>query len=144
MKMETIITVSGKSGLFEILNKSKSHIIAQSLVDGKKLTIPITKQLSSLSEISIYTEDEEIMLYDFILKIGDYLTENTDTHFDQLASNDEKLNFFVLVMPELDTTRFYPSHAKKVYEWYTILKQHDALDDIKTFQDKVHSELAKA
>lgn len=144
MKMETIITVSGKPGLFEILNKSKSHIIAQSLTDKKKLTIPITKQLSSLSEISIYTEDEEVMLYDFMLNIDTYLTDNAENNFDQLKTNDEKQAFFSLVVPELDTTRFYPSHAKKVYEWFIILKAQNCMDDIKSFQEKVHEELSKA
>ena len=46
------------------------------------------------------------------------------------AKADQKVlvNFFAEVVPGYDSERFYPSHMKKVVQWYNILKEYASLD----------------
>ena len=62
MELKDIISISGKSGLYSIVGKSKNNVIVESLSDKKRFPIFNTNKISALSDISIYTYDEEVLL----------------------------------------------------------------------------------
>ena len=59
MKLDKIIAIGGKPGLFKLLTQTKSGFVAESLTDGKRLTVNLRNQVSVLSEISVFTLEEE-------------------------------------------------------------------------------------
>ena len=64
MDLKDIISISGKSGLFSTVGKSKNNVIVESIIDKKRFPIFNTNKISALSDISIYTYDEEVLLSD--------------------------------------------------------------------------------
>ena len=62
MDLKDIISVSGKSGLFSTVGKSKNNVIVESIIDKKRFPIFNTNRISALSDISIYTYEEEMLL----------------------------------------------------------------------------------
>ncbi len=62
VELEKILSVSGKPGIFKLVAGGKSVIIAESLVDGKRLPIHPSQRVSSLSDISIFTIEEDVPL----------------------------------------------------------------------------------
>jgi hypothetical protein len=79
-----------------------------------------------LSDISIYTDEEEVKLQDVFEKMHAYLGENDAPS----AKSDAKVlkGLFEEALPTYDRDRFYVSHMKKVVEWYNILKNNASLD----------------
>jgi len=58
MDLKDIISISGKSGLFSTVGKSKNNVIVESIIDKKRFPIFNSNKISALSDISIYTYDE--------------------------------------------------------------------------------------
>lgn len=119
MDLTGIISVSGKSGLFKTLSQTKSHIIVESLVDGKRMPVHATQKVSSLEDISIYTMDEDKPLtevFELLLK-----KENGKKSIDHKESDDTLKKHFITVLENYDQDRVYTSDIKKFYQWYNIL-----------------------
>lgn len=81
--------------------------------------------MTSLADISIYTEDDEVSLRTVLENMRDTLGGESVSH---KAKPEELKALFEKVLPDYDKDRFYVSHMRKVVEWYNILKDHLSLD----------------
>lgn len=119
MSVEKVLAISGKPGLYELKLQTRAGFIAQSLVDGKKVTVGLKSNVSLLSEISIYTNTGEVKLFEVFARIAE--KQNNEQAISHKASNDELEAFFTEVLPDYDKDRVYHSDIKKVLNWYNIL-----------------------
>lgn len=121
MSVEKVLAISGKPGLYELKIQTRSGFIAESLIDGKKMTVGLRSNVSLLSEISIYTETGEVKLFEVFARIAK--KENNGAALDHKASNPELVAYFGEVIPDFDKDRVYASDIKKVLNWYNILQK---------------------
>ena len=119
MSLDKVISVAGKPGLFQILTQTRTGVLAQSLIDGKKITVSARENVSLLSEIAIYTLTEEMPLGNVFQKIHDHLSGGQA--LSHKPSKDELEAFFFEVLPDYDEDRVYASDIKKVVQWYNLL-----------------------
>lgn len=119
MDLDKVLSISGKPGLYEIKTQTRTGILAESLTDGKKLTVSARQNVSLLSEIAIYTLREEVPLREVFQKISE--KENGGPTISHKSSKDELEEFFFSILPEYDEDRVYPSDIKKVVQWYNLL-----------------------
>ena len=118
MKDTRIISVAGKPGLYKLLTSTKGGVIAESLTDKKRTMVPFTA-ISALDEIAIYTYNEEIPLWKVFQKMAE--KNNFEKSLSHKSSSKELNDFFREILPEFDEDRVYPSHIKKIVQWYNIL-----------------------
>ena len=111
--LKGILSISGQPGLFKLVAETKNSIIVESLVNGKRMPAYSTSKISTLSDISIFTESGEILLTDLFLKI-----KESGKSVPTKASANEIKAFFEEVLPEYDKDRVYISDMKKVIQWY--------------------------
>jgi hypothetical protein len=120
MQLSKIISISGKPGLFEVLKKTKTGIIAKSIVDNKKIVTNLVDQISVLSEIKVYGLKGEVPLIDVFKMI--YNFENGFISRIKPKSEAVELeSYFFDVFNEYDEQRVYPSDIKKIIQWYNLL-----------------------
>ena len=62
MEFKDILAISGMPGLYKYVAQSTKGIIVESLVDGHRMNASATSRVSALSEISMFTEGEDIAL----------------------------------------------------------------------------------
>ena len=125
MELKDIISISGKSGLFSIVGKSKNNVIVESLSEKKRFPIFNTNKISALSDISIYTYDEEVLLSDIYKKIYE---ENKGDKTISHNENIDKLKIeFEKLVPNYDKEQVYTSDIKKLFQWYNILHETENL-----------------
>lgn len=125
MELKDFISVAGKSGLHTIVGKSKNNVIVESLKDKKRFPIFNKNKISGLSDISIYTYDEEILLSELFDRIQKkYKKEAAISH---LESAEELKKVFEELVPNYDQEQVYNSDIKKVFQWYNILHDTDNL-----------------
>ena len=127
MSLDKILAIGGKPGLYRLVTQTRSGFVAQSLLDGKKISVGIGRNVSVLSEIAIYTLEEELPLRAVFEKIQQ--KENggkttVDHKADKLALEE----YFFEVLPDYDEDRVYPSDIKKVIQWYNTLLDNDITD----------------
>ena len=121
-----ILAISGQSGLYLYVSQARNGAIVESLVDKKRSSVSATSKITSLADISIYTDEEEVKLQQVFLNIKDVLGE-ADAPTSK-ASADELKSLFEKALPDYDRDRFYVSHMKKVVDWYNFLKKYASLD----------------
>lgn len=126
MEFDKILSISGKPGLYELKSQTRTGVVAQSLVDGKKIQVNLRNNISLLSEISIYTYEDEISLKAVFQRIFE-ATEGKKS-IDHKSSKTDLENYFREILPEYDEDRVYQSHIKKVIQWYNILIDNDFTD----------------
>lgn len=120
MNVEKILAISGKPGLFELKVQTRSGFVAESMIDGKKITVGMKSNVSLLSEISMYTYSEEKPLVEILRAIA--VKENEGAAISHKEDNTKLITYFKEILPDYDEERVYPSDIKKVLNWYNILQ----------------------
>ena len=120
MNVEKILAISGKPGLYELKVQTRSGFVAESLLDGKRITVGLRSNVSLLSEISMYTYSEEKPLADVLRLIA--IKENEGETISHKEDNATLIAYFKEVLPDYDADRVYVSDIKKVLNWYAILQ----------------------
>ncbi len=120
MNLEKILSISGKPGLFALKVQTRTGFLVESLVDGKKLSVNLKVNVSLLSEISIYTINEEKPLTEVMRNIA--IKENEGPAISHKEDNATLVAYFLEILPEYDAERVYPSDIKKVLSWYNLLQ----------------------
>ena len=121
-----ILSVSGSRGLYRYLAQARNGAIAESLADGRRTCFDVKSRITTLADISIYTEDGELKLQEVFGKLHETLGDKDAP--TSKASADELKALFAQAVPDYDADRFYVSHMKKVVDWYNELKNHASLD----------------
>ncbi len=127
MSLDSILSISEKPGLFKLITKTKNGFIAESLIDGKRLSVNLRSNVSLLSEIAIYTLAEDVPLREVLKKIKTKEKGNKTS----ISNKDSKKNleeYFFSILQDYDEDRVYPSDIKKVIRWYNILQENNMLD----------------
>lgn len=125
MDLRTVLSVSGKPGLFKLIAHQKNGVVVESLLDGKRTAISANANVSSLGDIAIYTYEEEVPLRD-VFKAMAEVTEGKEA-LSHKSSKDQLEDFFGEVLPKFDQERVYASDIKKVVQWFNILVKNDLL-----------------
>jgi len=127
MALDKILSIEGKPGLFKLLTQTRTGFVAESLMDGKRLSVGITHKVSLLSEIAVFTLEEELPLADVFMKIIE--KENGGkTSIGHKESAIKLEEYFFEVLPNYDEDRVYASDIKKVIKWYNLLVENGITD----------------
>lgn len=132
--LKGILAISGQSGLFKMVTEAKNNIVVESLESGKRIPVYSSSRVSSLEDIAIYTETEDMPLRDVFKKIHDM--ENGGAALSHKAQAREMKEYFEKVLPDYDKDRVYVSDIKKVLLWYNQLHEKQMLDFSETEENQ--------
>lgn len=124
--LSKILSVSGYPGLYRFVAQSRTGAIAESLSTGTRVNFPANGKITTLEDISIYTDEGETKLRKVLESLKNTLGDNP-----ALSAKDSEnaiKALFEKALPGYDRDRFYLSHMKKVVTWYNELKNHACLD----------------
>ena len=119
MELKDILAISGQPGLFRFIAQSRNGFIVESLIDGKRMNASASSRISALTEISMFTEGEDIPLAEVFTKMYAY-TEGKQG--PAAKEGDARLKeFFGVVIPDYDRERVHASDIKKAVAWFNLL-----------------------
>lgn len=118
--LKTILSISGKSGLFRLLSQTKNSLIVESLSDAKRMPVYASDRVVSLADISIFTEEGDMPLSEVLEKIKE---AHNAQEIDSTSFKEKQnyLTFFEELLPQFDKQRVYPTDIKKIITWYNLL-----------------------
>ena len=125
MKISDVLAISGKPGLFKILASSSKNLVVESMIDGKRSSIPGSLRVSSLSDITMYTLEEDVPLRDILKTMFD--KNNGKPVLSHNSAPQEVKDFIDTVVNDLDHGRVYASDLRKLVQWYNLLISQKAL-----------------
>ena len=125
MNLKDILAISGEQGLFRFIAQGKNSIIVEHLETKKRSSAFGSAKVSSLEDIAIFTENEDMPLS----KVFDLIWEkaNGGEAIDPKSSNDSLKAWFGEVLPEYDKDKVYTSDIRKVALWYNSLHRLNML-----------------
>jgi hypothetical protein len=121
MEYNKLISVTGFSGLFELVSSKNDGAIVKSLDDNTtKFVSNRQHQFSHLESIEIYTNDENVNLTE-VFKAMDASSTTLPSEKDNKAVR----SYFEEVYPAMDFERVYNSDMKKMVRWFSVIKKHN-------------------
>ncbi len=142
MVLKDIMAISGEPGLFKFIAQGKNAIIVEHLETKRRSSAFGSAKVSSLEEISVFTEKEDMPL----AKVFDLIFEKEKGGpAIDYKSDPEKLKAYMLeVLPEYDKEKVYISDIKKLVQWYNILHTLNLLVKEESEKPAEASETGKA
>ncbi|MCB9170017.1 MAG: DUF5606 domain-containing protein [Flavobacteriales bacterium] len=126
MDLSKIISVAGKPGLYRVVAQGRQAIIAESLIDGKRLPVHASLRVSSLDEISMFTKDEDVPLKDVLERL--YAKHGDKSTVDPKGEEEALWKALGEVLPDMDRERIYASDLRKLFTWYELLVRSGDLE----------------
>ena len=126
MDLKEILSIAGRPGLYKTITQAKNGVIVESLSEGKRFTAFSHERISSLEEISIFTEEDDMPLVDVFKMMYEKLEGKQA--IDPKSDKEALSKFFDEMIPEYDKERVYTSDIKKVIAWYNALVEKEMLE----------------
>jgi len=148
MNLDKILAISGKPGLYVLKIQTRTGFVAESLLDGKRITVGLRSNVSLLSEISMYTHTAEKPLVEVMRAIA--IKENEGPAISAKEDSANLVAYFTEILPDYDQDRVYASDIKKVINWYGILqakglvsKEEPKVENAESIKEQVVEEVKK-
>ncbi|EFN90367.1 DUF5606 domain-containing protein [Prevotella amnii] len=120
--LQTILSISGKPGLYKLVSRGNNNLIVEVLDETKKRQpIFATDRVTSLADIAIFTESEDMPLGEVLAKVRDKEEGKECSLNWRKASSKELQCYFAEVLPSFDRDRVHNSDIKKLLQWYDLL-----------------------
>lgn len=118
--LKGILSISGRPGLFKLINPGKNMLIVESLQTGRRSPAYAHDKVISLADISIYTIEGDEPLGN-VLEAVKAKADGKPVDVKALGGDAEIRAFFAEVLPEFDNERVYTNDIKKLLSWYNQL-----------------------
>ena len=121
MEYHKIVSVTGLTGLFELLSSKSDGAVVKSLEDNStKFVSTRMHNFSHLESIEVFTSKDNTKLAD----VFNAMITSKEKRPDANADNKGLKAYFEKVYPDLDFERVYASDMKKMVKWLDILEKN--------------------
>jgi Domain of unknown function (DUF5606) len=121
MEYNKLASVTGKSGLFELLSSKADGAVVRSLEDNTTQFVSSRiHSFSHLESIEVFTVKDNVNLSEVFLAMKAGTEKLPD-------ANDAKAvkAYFGKVYPDMDFSRVYASDTKKMIKWFEVLVKNN-------------------
>jgi len=125
MVLKDILSISGEPGLFKFIAQGKNAIIVEHIETGRRNSAFSSAKVSSLEDISVFTEGEDLPLGKVLDKI--FEKESGGPAIDSKADAEKLREYFTEVIPDYSREKVYLSDIKKIILWYNLLQKKGML-----------------
>ena len=127
--LQTILSISGKPGLYKLVSRGKMNLIVEALDDThRRMPAFATDRVTSLSDIAMFTDTEDIPLWKVLKNLGKKEQLKPASFNYKKASGNELRKYFGEILPDFDRERVHDSDIKKLIQWYNILINNGITD----------------
>ena len=121
MEYNKLISVTGFSGLFELVTSKTDGAIVKSLDDNStKFVSSRQHQFSHLESIEVYTEDDNVNLAEIFKAM-----EASGLELPSEKDNNAIRSYFEKAYPKMDFEKVYTSDMKKMVRWFSIIQKNN-------------------
>lgn len=119
--LKTILSISGKPGLYKLVSQGKNMLIVESLADKRRFPAYGNEKITSLADIALYTDADDMPLREVLLAVKKKEGGMAVMMDLKKATADDLRAYLAEVLPTFDRDRVYPSDIKKLISWYNLL-----------------------
>ncbi len=124
--------------MFRFIAQGKNAIIVEHLETGKRSSAHGSAKVSSLEDIAIFTDKDDMPLSKVFDLIWD--KHSGGSAIDHKSDNESLKSWLSTILPDYDRDRVYVSDIRKIALWYNLLQNLELL--VKEKEEKVTEEPA--
>ena len=137
MDYNKIISITGMSGLYELLSSRADGAVVKSLEDNStKFASSRQHQFSHLESIEVYTTKENT----FLGEVFEAMKKSDEKIPESNADPKALKAYYEKVVPDMDFEKVFNSDLKKMVKWYYILEKNKVDFTAKSEEGKTGSE----
>lgn len=136
--LKTVLSITGKPGLYKLVSRGKNMLIVESLGDKKRFPAYGNEKIISLGDISMYTDEDDIPLSEVFASMKKKENGAAVALDVKKASAEDLFAYLAEVLPDFDRDRVHASDVKKLISWYNLLVASGMTD----FEEKTEEEAA--
>lgn len=110
--------------MFKLISTNQNMNIVESLGDKKRIPVYLNEKVVALSDVSIYTNNDDIPLREVFQKIKEKESAGK-VALTSKSSNKEFFSYLEEVLPDYNKESVYVSDVKKIISWYNILMENN-------------------
>lgn len=119
---DTILSISGRPGLFRLVSRGNGNIIVETIdAEKKRFAVGQRDRVTSLNDITMYSDDDNVELMKVFKNICDQYEGKTVDMNHKTATKVELDKFMADALPSYDRDRVHASDVRKLLQWYNIL-----------------------
>lgn len=126
--LKTILSISGKPGLYKLVSRGKNVLIVESLIDKKRTPAYGKEKIVSLGDIAMYTDADDVPLREILASMKKKENGAAVALDIKKASPEELRAYMAAVLPNFDRDRVHVSDIKKLISWYNLLMANGLTD----------------
>ncbi len=114
--LKTILSISGKPGLYKLISQGKNMLIVET-IDTEKKRFPAygNEKIISLADIAMYTNDSEVPLREVLRSIKEKEKSAAASIDPKKATSEQLREYLAEVLPDFDRDRVYTNDIKKLF-----------------------------
>lgn len=118
----TILSISGRPGLYKLVSKGKASLIVESIDERHRRTPAFTTdRVISLADITVYAASDDIPLMKIMAGIREKEGGKPVVLNYRKCPKEELRGYFAQVQPDFDRERVHDSDIRRILSWYDIL-----------------------
>ena len=126
---QTILSISGKPGLYKLVSRGKANLIVESIdQQHKRMPVFASDRVTSLGDIAIYTDSEDMPLMKVFANLLKVEEGNPASINYKKCKSAELREYFATILPDYDRDRVHDSDIKKLLQWYNLLVNNGITD----------------
>ncbi|MBQ8009743.1 MAG: DUF5606 domain-containing protein [Bacteroidaceae bacterium] len=142
--LKTILSISGKPGLYKLVSQGKNMLIVESLADGRRSPAYGNDKIVSLGDIAMFTDAEDVPLAQVLQSMLEK-EKGAEVAMDyKKASSADLAAYLQEVLPDFDRDRVHPNDIRKLISWYNILVKSGNTDFVEKEEEASAEETPKA
>ena len=120
--LKTILSISGKPGLYKLISQGKNMLIVESIsADKKRFPAYGNEKIISLADIAMYTDDAEVPLCNVLDSMKAKENAAVAVIDPKKATSEQLREYMAEVLPDFDRDRVHVADIKKLISWYNLL-----------------------
>ena len=120
--LKTILSISGKPGLYKLISQGKNMLIVESIsADKKRFPAYGNEKIISLADIAMYTDDAEVPLCNVLDSMKTKENAAVAVIDPKKATSEQLREYMAEVLPDFDRDRVHVADIKKLISWYNLL-----------------------
>lgn len=118
--IKTILSISGKPGLYRLVNRGRNMLIVESLQTGKRMPAYSRDKVISLGDIAIYTTGDDKPLGE-VFELVKAANDGKSVDVKAIGDDAALRKYFATILPDFDPDRVYTTDIRKLFQWYNQL-----------------------
>lgn len=141
MSFDKIISIPGMNGLFQMVAQMRNGgFVVEGLSDKRRIPVSAMQRIIMLKDVAIYTVDEDMPLYNVFKKM-----KENDAIVASVSSKTEPADLKIAlkkIFPEFDEERVHTSDIRKMFTWFSLLKDMIGSAETEAIMNPVAEEVA--